>query len=371
MSRPRVRDDLAHLEGYHSPQLDVDVRLNTNEAPEPPPEAFTRALTAALTRVEWHRYPDRGAVALRSALAAQHGLEADNVFCANGSNEVLQTILLTYAGPGRRVATFEPTYAMHGHIARTTGATAVAGERRSDFTLDADEVVRVVDEHRPAVTFLCSPNNPTGTTETAATITTALEAVEGIDGLLVVDEAYGQFAPWSATELLSEDRSLVVTRTYSKTWAMAGARLGYLLGPTWLVAELDKVVLPYHLDTAKQLAGLTALDFVDDMERRVAAIVEERGRLELALGDLGAEVWPSGANFILFRPPAGAVGGAVDGNAVWQGLVERGVLVRNTASWDRLDGCLRVTIGTRADNDRFLTALADVLGADHRLQDQP
>ncbi|MEM8924706.1 MAG: histidinol-phosphate transaminase [Actinomycetota bacterium] len=361
MSRPRVRDDLAHLEGYHSPQLTVDVRLNTNEAPEAPPAAFTAAVAEAVAGVAWHRYPDRGAVALRTALAQLHGVEAGNVFCANGSNEVLQTILLAYAGPGRNVATFEPTYAMHGHIARISGAATVVGERRDDFGLDTAEVLRVVAEHRPSVTFLCSPNNPTGTVETAETITAALAEVESVDGLLVVDEAYGQFAPWSATELLSDDRSLVVTRTFSKTWAMAGARLGYLLGPTWLVAELEKVVLPYHLDAVKQAAGVAALDFVDDMEQRVATIVEERGRLQLALGDLGCTVWPSGANFLLFRPPGAADGG--HGQSVWQGLVDRSVLVRNTSSWDRLDGCLRVTIGTKADNDVFLAALTEVLAA--------
>ncbi|MCP4226826.1 MAG: aminotransferase class I/II-fold pyridoxal phosphate-dependent enzyme, partial [Actinomycetia bacterium] len=155
-------------------------------------------------------------------------------------------------------------------------------------------------------------------------------------------------------------RSLVVTRTFSKTWAMAGARLGHLLGPTWLVAELDKVVLPYHLDSVKQAAGLAALDFVEAMDRRVSSIVEERGRLEVAMVDLGATVWPSGANFILFRPPAVGVG-APDGQAVWQALVDQSVLVRNTSSWDRLDGCLRVTVGTKNDNDRFLEALTNAL----------
>lgn len=360
MARPRVRDDLAELEGYHSPQLDVDIRLNTNEAPEPPPTEFTEAVQRAIADVDWHRYPDRAATDLRTALAELHGCDVGQVFCANGSNEVLQTILLAYAGPGRTVATFEPTYAMHSHIARISGAVNVVGERDDNFGLAVDVVADVVERHRPAVTFLCSPNNPTGTVETEESITSVLAMVEAVDGLLVVDEAYGQFAPWSATELLSEDRSLVVTRTFSKTWAMAGARLGYLLGPTWLVAELDKVVLPYHLDSVKQRAGLAALSFVDSMEQRVAAIVEERGRLQAALNDLGLVVWPSGANFILFRPPM--VGGGVTGQQLWERMVERSVLIRNTSSWDRLDGCLRVTIGTKADNDRFLTALTQSLG---------
>ena len=358
MARPSVRDDLAHLAGYHSPQLDVDVRLNTNEAPEPPPPEFSAAVQAAVAEVDWHRYPDRAAAELRAAIGRHHAVDPASVFCANGSNEVLQTVLLAFAGPGRAVATFEPTYAMHSHIARITGARSVVGERRDDFTLDPAVVERLVVEERPAVVFLCSPNNPSGTVETAASIAAALELVESVGGLLVVDEAYGQFAPWSATELLHEERSLVVTRTFSKTWAMAGARLGYLLGPAWLVAELDKVVLPYHLDAVKQRAGLAALDFVDEMDRRVAQIVEERGRLHAALSDLGLVVWPSGANFILFRPPPE---GSIGGQQIWEELVERSVLVRNTSSWDRLEGCLRVTIGTKDHNDRFLDALAEIL----------
>ncbi|MDH3681715.1 MAG: histidinol-phosphate transaminase [Acidimicrobiia bacterium] len=358
MARPRPRDDLATLTGYHSPQLSVDVRLNTNEAPEAPPPAFTAAVQEALADLEWHRYPDRGAWELRRAIARLHGRSAEHVFCANGSNEVLQTVVLAFAGAGRTVATFEPTYAMHGHIARISGATTVAGHRNEDFTLDLERVADLIDTSRPSVVFLCSPNNPTGTVETEASISSVLAMVEAADGLLVVDEAYGQFSPWSALSLLDEERSLVVTRTFSKTWAMAGARLGYLLGPTWLVAELDKVVLPYHLDAVKQRAGLVALDFVEAMEQRVAAIVEERGRLQVALTALGATVWPSGANFILFRPPAER---GLEGQTVWERLVERSVLVRNTSSWEGLDGCLRVTVGTKDDNDRFLDALTDTL----------
>ena len=176
-------------------------------------------------------------------------------------------------------------------------------------------------------------------------------------GLVVVDEAYGQFADWSALDLVDEDRPLVVTRTFSKTWSMAGARLGYLVGPTWLVAELDKVVLPYHLDAAKQIAGRLALRFADDMNDRVEHIVAERERIVAALGDLPVDVFPSGANFVLFRVRPGAL----DGRAVWQGLVDRSVLIRDCSSWPRLDDCLRVTIGTPEENTEFLQALADVL----------
>lgn len=349
------RDDLVALEGYHSPQVSVEVRLNTNEAPEPPPAAWVADVARATAEVDWHRYPDRAATELRAAIGRAHGVGPEQVFAANGSNEVLQCLLLTYGGPGRSVGVFEPTYALHSHLARITGTGVLVGERTADFALDPAEVERVVTGGRPTVTFLCSPNNPTGVVEPEGAVRDVLARVEAIDGLLLVDEAYGQFAPWSALTLVDEDAPLCVTRTFSKTWSMAAARLGYLVGPSWLVAELDKVTLPYHLDALKQAAGRLALDHQDEMDRRVATIVEERGRLTDRLADLPVDVWPSGANFILFRPRSG------DGDGVWQALVERSVLVRNCASWPRLDGCLRVTIGTPDEDDRFLSALEEIL----------
>ena len=346
------RDDLSLMPGYHSPQVDVAVRLNTNEAPEAPPAAFTRRLGEALATIDWHRYPDRGYRTLREAIAKHHGLAPEQVFAANGSNEVLQTVLLAYGGPGRHAAVFEPTYALHSHIARITGTGVAVGERSDDLRLDLGEVRRVVAEHAPEVTFLCSPNNPTGLAEPEETV----DAVAGMaPGIVVVDEAYGQFAPWSALGMVGEGRGVVVTRTFSKTWSMAGARLGYLVGPAGLVAELDKVALPYHLDVVKQLAGTLALSFTDEMRARVAALVEERERVYAALADLPVDVWRSDANFILFRPRER------DGAAVWQALLDRSVLIRNCAGWPRLDGCLRVTIGTPAEDDAFLAALAEVL----------
>jgi histidinol-phosphate aminotransferase len=351
MSRPKVRDDLRALEGYHSPQVEVEVRLNTNESPDSPPAAWRDAFAAELSRVEWHRYPDRSAVALRAAIAELHHVEPDQVFAANGSNEVLQTLLLTYGGPGRSALMFEPTYQLHSHIARLTATTVVEVERTPEFELDLVAAQRAITELQPAITFLCSPNNPTGMVESEATVRSVASWAAG---LVVVDEAYGQFAPWSALTLVDEDIPLVVTRTFSKTWSMAAARLGYLIGPSWLVAELDKVALPYHLDTAKQIAGVLALTFVDEMEERIARVVSERERVVAGLCDLGAKVWPSGANFILFRFRK-------PGDEIWQGLLDRSVLIRNCASWPRLDDCLRVTIGTPEENDRFLSALAEVV----------
>jgi len=347
-----VRDDLRALQGYHSAQVDVRVRLNTNESPEPPPAAFRDAVAAEVSKIEWNRYPDRAAVALREAIAESHGVDVAQVFVANGSNEVLQTVLLAYAGPGRTVATFEPTYQMHAQIARVTGATVVEGERADDFTLDPAEVERVITESQPHVVFVTSPNNPTGLVEPLERVRQMLDIAPG---LVVVDEAYAQFSDWSALELVDEDTPMVVTRTFSKTWSMAGARLGYLIGPSWLVAELDKVVLPYHLDAVKQIAGRLALQFVSDMDDRVSQIVAERTRISTVLTDLGVTVFPSGANFLLFR-----VDGH-EGRAVWQGLVDRSVLIRDCSGWPRLANCLRVTVGTPDENTAFLDALGEVL----------
>lgn len=346
------REDLSLMAGYHSPQVEVEVRLNTNEAPVSPPPGFAEELAAAVATLDWHRYPDRSYTALREAIAAHHDVDPACVFAANGSNEVLQTLCLAYGGPGRSVAVFEPTYALHSHIARITGTGVAVGERTDDLALDLGEVRRVLAEVQPAITFLASPNNPTGMVESEAVVREVLGVVPG---LLVVDEAYGQFAHWSALELIGDDVPLVVTRTFSKTWSMAAARLGYLVGPRSLVAQLDQVVLPYHLDAVKQLAGRLALQHDDAMRARVAGLVEERGRLVARLADLPVDVWPSEANFVLFRPRSR------DGGAVWQGLLDRSVLVRDCSSWPRLEGCLRVTIGTPDEDDAFLAALEEVL----------
>jgi histidinol-phosphate aminotransferase len=331
----------------------VAVRLNTNESPFPPPASWRAALTEELQSLPFHRYPDRDATALRAAIGEQYGLSADHVLAANGSNEVIQSVCLAFGGAGRSAAVFRPTYLMHSHIARITGTEVVEGERGPDFALDLADVERVLRAHAPAITFLCSPNNPTGMLEPSEAVERVLELAPGI---VVVDEAYGQFSPRSAIEQIADDKPLVVTRTFSKTWSMAAARLGYLIGPPDVVRALEGVLLPYHLDTMKQVAGRLALRYKSEMEGRVATIVEERGRIVAGLAELPVETWPSAANFVLFRPQE------KDGEAVWQALLDRSVLVRNCAGWPRLDGCLRVTIGTPEENDAFLAALREVLG---------
>ena len=350
---PPMRPDLGVAAGYHSAQVDVAVRLNTNESPLPPPPGFLADLAEAVAAVPFHRYPDRGCADLRADLARLHGVRPDQVFVANGSNEVLQCLLLAYGGPGRTAAVFEPTYAMHATIARMTGTAVAAGERAEDLTLPSAEARRVLAAARPDVTFLCSPNNPTGRVEPKDLVQEVLELAPG---LVVVDEAYAQFASWSALGMVDDEVPLVVTRTYSKTWSMAAARLGYLLGPAPLVGALwEKAALPYHVDALKQVAGRLALRHTDEMEQRVALVVSERERLSACLGHLPVTTWPSEANFVLFRPTGRP------GREVWQALVERSVLVRDCSSWPRLSGCLRVTVGTPEENDAFVAALEEVL----------
>jgi histidinol-phosphate aminotransferase len=265
---------------------------------------------------------------------------------------VLQTLLLTFGGAGRTAAVFEPTYALHSHIARITGTAVVVGERTADFTVDAAAARALLAEHRPALVFLCSPNNPTGTVEPEATIEALLGAT---DGLVVVDEAYGEFADRSAIQLVDDDRPLIVARTYSKVWSMAALRLGFCVAPPWVVEDLEKVVLPYHLAVPTQLAGVLALRYGSEMDERVALLVRERERLEAELDKIdGVTVYPSGANFVLLRVHD-------DGHALWQRLVDRGVLVRDFSSWPRLAECLRVTVGTPEENDTFLAALREAV----------
>ncbi len=353
--RPVPRDDLRALEGYHSPQLDVQVRLNTNESPFAPPQEFLDRYSSAIRDAEYHRYPDRGAVALRTGIANSLGQPSERVFAANGSNEVLQTLLLTYGGPGRIALIFEPTYALHTHIARLTSTTVESVPRADDYTIDSNDACARIRAVRPSVVFVCSPNNPTGTVEPQASVVALADAAGEVGAVLVVDEAYGEFADHTALDLISDDRGIVVVRTYSKVWSMAGVRLGFCVGPAWMIDELDKVVLPYHLSTPTQLAGIIALDYQLEMLQRVAALVEERGRMYAALQSTpGVSVVPSGANFLLVRVHG-------DGHAVWEAMVDRGVLVRDFSRWPGVAECLRITIGTAKENDECVAALLAAL----------
>lgn len=351
MRRIDPRPQIVAMSNYHSPQVDVPVRLNTNESPFPPPAGWVESLGRIAAAIDWNRYPDRGVTALRAEIARRHSTTPDRVFVGNGSNEVLQMILLAFGGDGRKVAVFEPTYQMYSQIARVTGATVVTGERRADFTLDPAEIERVMTREKPSVTFLCNPNNPTGVVEPRENLRALLDNATGI---VVVDEAYAEFSEWSAVDMVENGVPLVVTRTFSKTLSLAALRVGYVVAPAEVIQALEIAALPYHVDSFKQAATLAALDHTGEMVARVDTIKKERDRLSAALRASSCTVWPSGANFVLFRPEGR------DARGVWQGLLDRGILVRDCGSWPGLANCLRVTVGTVEENDAFVAAMSEM-----------
>lgn len=345
-----LREDLRGRSPYGAPQLAVPVRLNTNENPYPPSAALVADLSAAVAEAAagLNRYPDREVSRLREALGGYLGVEPAGVWAANGSNEVLTELLQAFGGPGRTALGFTPSYSMHPLLAGLTGTAWVACPREEDFTLPAGRAVAAVRRLQPDVVFLTRPNNPTGTglpLEVVAEVCAATEAV------VVVDEAYAEFSGEpSAVELLGRFPRLVVSRTMSKAFALAGGRVGYLAAAPAIVDALQLVRLPYHLSAISQAAALAALRHADDTLGSVARVVADRDRVAAALADRGLQVSPSEANFLLF-------GLFDDAPAVWRELLDRGVLVRDVG----LPGRLRVTIGTTAECEAFLLALDQVL----------
>ncbi len=341
------RPGLREVEPYEAPQLAARARLNTNECPYPLPDAFRDELAAAVRELVLNRYPDREAETLRSRLADLHGHALEGTWAANGSNEILVQLLQAYGGPGRRVVVFEPTYALHARLAWVANSDVVRIPIEPPWTISARDVAEAF-AHDPAVVFVCSPNNPTGNAQPLD----AVELAANGSALVVVDEAYVEFGGTSAAQLVPRYRNLAVVRTFSKAFALAGARIGYCLTSAEVVQDLRRVRLPYHLGAMTQTAGLVALDHRDEALAILDAIRAERDRILLTLPALGVETFPSDANFVLFRPPAPA-------GDVWRGLLERGVLVRDFSGL--VPGCLRVTAGTPSEVDLFLSALEEVL----------
>jgi histidinol-phosphate aminotransferase len=354
-----LRDDLRGRSPYGAPQLDVAVRLNTNENPyPPPPELVADVIEAArAAAAELHRYPDRDAVALRTDLAEYLSgatgvpLGPANVWAANGSNEVLQQIMQAFGGPGRTAVGFEPSYSMHPIIAAGTRTEWLPAPRRADFTIDVDAAAAVLRERAPDLTFLTSPNNPTGQSLEPADLATLIDAAPG---LVVVDEAYAEFSdrPSAITLLGSRGAKLIVSRTMSKAFAFAGGRLGYLAAAPAVVDALQLVRLPYHLSTLTQAAARAALRHADATLGTVALLRAERDRVVADLAATGYDVVPSDANFVLF-------GSFAEAGRAWRAFLERGVLVRDVG----IPARLRVTIGTPEENDAFLQVAADVAAA--------
>ncbi len=348
-----LRDDLRGLVPYGAPQAPLPIALNVNENTHPVPQEVADDILDAVARAlrEVNRYPDREFTALREAFAGYlgAGVTPDQIWAGNGSNEVLQHLLQAFAGPGRTAFGFAPTYSMYPLLTRGTGAQWIAGERAHDFTVSPESAADQVAAARPDVVFLCAPNNPTGTPMDLETISAVYDAT---DGIVIVDEAYQEFAPHeerSALALLPGRERLVVSRTMSKAFAFAGARVGYLAADPAIVDALRLVRLPYHLSALTQAAALAALSHADTMLSMVDEIVAQRDRISATLSALGYEPYASWTNFVLF-------GGVADPAATWQALYDRGVLIRDVG----IPHALRVTAGTEAETTAFLEALASV-----------
>lgn len=354
MARLSVRPDLSEVAPYVSPQRPgwTGLRMNTNESPYPPPAAVVERFLDGMREAAFNRYPDRDAATLVAALALRLDHPPEGVWLANGSNEVFLHLFLAFGGADRSVMVFEPTYSLHSLIGRITGTRVTSVERDDVFAIDLDRALQAIRTRQPDVVVLCSPNNPTGNTDPRSTIQAI---VESAPGLVVVDEAYGEFAEpeTSARQLMPAYPNLLLVKTFSKAWSLAGARLGYLLGHQDSVADLARVRLPYHLSTPTQLLGEAVLTHMDQLREPIENVVTERDRLAVGLQSLGVKTYPSRANFVLFEvdEPGG----------VWGGLLERGILVRCYEGSPRLDGCLRVTAGLPSETDAFLNALEEVL----------
>ena len=348
-----LRDDLRGQTPYGAPQAPLPIALNVNENTHPVPQVVADDILDAVARAlgDVNRYPDREFVGLREAFAAYlgHGLVAEQIWAANGSNEVLQHVLQAFAGPGRTAFGFAPTYSMYPLLTRGTGASWVSGSRAADFTITPDEAASQVADARPDVVFLCAPNNPTGTPLPLEVVEAVYEAASG---MVVVDEAYQEFAPRgtpSAVTLLPGRERLIVSRTMSKAFAFAGARVGYLAADPAVVDALRLVRLPYHLSALTQAAATAALHHADTMLQMVDDIVAQRDRISATLDALGYTPYESWSNFVLF-------GGVDDPAATWRALYDRGVLIRDVG----LPHTLRVSAGTQDETTAFLDALASI-----------
>ena len=361
-ARLPLREELRGLAPYGAPQLDVAAVLNVNENPYPPSPAVVREIAAAVAQAAGglNRYPDIEFRALRADLAAYLASESgvlvpvEQVWAANGSNEVMLHLLQAFGGPGRTALSFAPTYSMYPEYARDTSTTWVAGRRAEDFSLDPEHARATIAEHTPSVVLLASPNNPTGTALPRTTVEAVLAAADEVPGgcVVVVDEAYGEFRRTgtpAALELLADHPNLAVSRTMSKAFGMAGARIGYLAATPALVDALRVVRLPYHLSAVTQAVARAALAHADELMAQVAGLRDERDATVAWLRSRGWQVADSDANFVLF-------GEFDDRHAVWQALLDRGVLIREVGP----DGWLRVSIGTPDEMTRFRETLLAV-----------
>jgi histidinol-phosphate aminotransferase len=347
-----VRDDLIGVDPYVSPQRPARYRMNTNESPYPPPDELVEEVVSELKAIALNRYPDRDANRLYDAISGHLDWPREGLWVANGSNEIFMHLFLGFGGPGRSALVFEPTYSLHSLIPRIGSTQVLTLQRDQNFEIDIEAAVAVLREQKPEVVIVCSPNNPTGNTEPIDAVRTLLAAAPG---LVVVDEAYGEFAgpAYSVRPLLAEHDNLVLVKTFSKAWRLAGVRIGYMLAAPSLISELARVRLPYHLSAITQIVGEAAIHHADETLELVKAIALERDRISTELQAMGIHAYPSRSNFVLFDVD--------DPESVWDGLLERGVLVRRYAGVPGLDRSLRVTAGLPEETEAFFGALKEVV----------
>jgi len=353
-----LRDALRPLSPYGAPQVPAQASLNTNENPYSPSASLQKAITEAVSAVaaDLNRYPDRDATKLRTQLAGYINelsgtkFSAENIWAANGSNEIIQSIFLAFAkGP---VLGFTPSYSMHPLIAKTTGAQWIDGKRNADFSLNVEYAVAEVIAHKPSLTFITTPNNPTGGSVTIQEIQLLADAAKSVGGLLVVDEAYAEFSQEiSAVTLIPYNPHVIVIRTMSKAFAFAGARVGYLVSDQAVKDAMMIVRLPYHLSALTQAAAQVAIDHRAELLGGVSTLIAARESIINQLHQLGLSTVPSSANFVLFS------GFKQDAPQLWSALLEKGVLIRDVG----LSGYLRVTIGNEAENQLFISALKELI----------
>jgi histidinol-phosphate aminotransferase len=345
--RPGLRDTAP----YGAPQLDVPVRLNTNECPYELPAGFFDDLAKEIRGFALNRYPDRDAVALREAIGAHVGVSVDHVWAANGSNEIIQQLLQAYGGSGRKGILFHPTYVLYEQLLWTSHTDVVRVDTPEPFMIGERQRIEAI-EAKPQIVFVCSPNNPTGNAQPRHVVQRL--AADLPDALVVVDEAYIEFGGETAAGLVDVHPNVVVVRTFSKAFALAGARIGYCLAVPEVIEDLRRVRLPYHLSALTQAAGRVALRYTKESLSILDALREQRDRFVEHLGHVdGVVAYPSDANFVLFRTERPAT-------EVWQGLLDRGVLVRDMSTV--VPGCLRVSAGTPEEGDLFLSALEEAAG---------
>ncbi|MDO4916849.1 MAG: histidinol-phosphate transaminase [Rothia sp. (in: high G+C Gram-positive bacteria)] len=348
-----LREDLRGRSPYGAPMIDVPITLNVNENTHPMPQEVSEAIAHRVAKAaqNLNRYPDREFVELRQELARYlgHGLTPNHIWAANGSNEILQQLFQVFGGPGRSIMSFVPTYSMYPLLADGTNTEFIAAQRGEDFTLTTQHAVEQIGKHRPNIVVLCSPNNPTGTGLELETITAVYDAMLKHDGITIVDEAYAEFAQdpeKTALTLLPGRSHLVVARTMSKAFALAGARLGYFAAAPAVCDAVRLVRLPYHLSAVTQATALAALENREQLLRNVQDIRGQRDRIVSALKRLGLEPASSDSNFVFF-------GGLKDAHEAWQALLDDGVLVRDNG----IAGHLRVTAGTEEETTAFLESL--------------